>query len=51
MENYPAVDIFCELWPFGTSDANIRTGSRHVSERYNGAMHLLMSTLTAFGAV
>ena len=20
MENYPAVNIFCELWPFGTYD-------------------------------
>ena len=22
MENYPAVNIFCELWPFGTYDPN-----------------------------
>ena len=24
MENYPAVNIFCELWPFGTYDPDIR---------------------------
>ena len=24
MENYPAVNIFCELWPFGTYDPNKR---------------------------
>ena len=25
MENYPAVNIFCELWPFGTYDPDTRT--------------------------
>ena len=25
MENYPAVNIFCELWPFGTYDPNRRS--------------------------
>ena len=25
MENYPAVNIFCELWPFGTYDPDRRT--------------------------
>ena len=24
MENYPAVNIFCELWPFGTYDPDTR---------------------------
>ena len=24
MENYPAVNIFCELWPFGTYDPDNR---------------------------
>ena len=25
MEIYPAVNIFCELWPFGTYDPDIRS--------------------------
>ena len=24
MENFPAVNIFCELWPFGTYDPHKR---------------------------
>ena len=26
MENYPAVNIFCELWPFGTYDPDSMLG-------------------------
>ena len=35
MENYPAVNIFCELWPFGTYDPDKRRYTRIIKKYSN----------------